>query len=116
MPVEHAKGRRSHHAALILTGCWSDPDVTGPTNSCATYLYPPIQSENACIKCDSWQHNDLHDLLYPQGSALRDLRFRSSAGVGVALHDCLNADCSQHWSFRCKTFPDLAWPLPLSHS
>ena len=42
MPVEHAKGRRSHHAALILTGCWSDPDVTGPTNSCATYLYPRL--------------------------------------------------------------------------
>jgi hypothetical protein len=45
-------------AALILTGCWSEPEVTGSTNSCATYLYPKfnpkimVQCVNACIKCD----------------------------------------------------------------
>ena len=45
-------------AALILTGCWSEPEVTGSTNSCATTLYarfnPKIMDQcvNACIKCD----------------------------------------------------------------
>jgi len=45
-------------AALMLTGCWSDSDVTGSTNSCATTLYPKFnpkimdQCVNACIKCD----------------------------------------------------------------
>ena len=45
-------------AALILTGCWSEPEVTGSTSGCATYLYPNFnpkimdQCVNACIKCD----------------------------------------------------------------
>ncbi|MGY4224148.1 uncharacterized protein YcfL [Bradyrhizobium sp. USDA 4503] len=26
-------------AAFLLSGCWSDPEVTGSTNSCAANLY-----------------------------------------------------------------------------
>jgi hypothetical protein len=45
-------------AALILSGCWSDPEVTGSTNSCAVSLFPSFnpkimdQCVAACMKCD----------------------------------------------------------------
>lgn len=45
-------------AALCLSGCWSDPEVTGSTNACAANLYsqynPKVMEQcvNACIKCD----------------------------------------------------------------
>lgn len=45
-------------AALTLSGCWSDPEVTGSTNKCATDLYPSFNAKimdqcvGACIKCD----------------------------------------------------------------
>ena len=45
-------------AAFLLSGCWSDPEVTGSTNSCAANLYsqynPKVMDQcvNACIKCD----------------------------------------------------------------
>jgi hypothetical protein len=44
--------------ALTLSGCWSEPEVTGSTNSCATNLYTPYnpkvmdQCVAVCIKCD----------------------------------------------------------------
>ena len=47
-------------AALSLSGCWSEPEVTvtGSTNKCATDHYPRFnpkimeQSVDVCIKCD----------------------------------------------------------------
>ncbi|QIG92198.1 MULTISPECIES: hypothetical protein [unclassified Bradyrhizobium] len=45
-------------AALLLSACWSDPEVTGSTNSCAANLYsqynPKVMDQcvNVCIKCD----------------------------------------------------------------
>jgi hypothetical protein len=44
--------------ALILSGCWSDPEVTGTTNKCATDLYPKFNAKimaqcvDVCIRCD----------------------------------------------------------------
>ena len=44
--------------ASTLSGCWSEPEVTGSTNSCAANLYsrynPKIMNQcvDACIKCD----------------------------------------------------------------
>ena len=45
-------------AALALSGCWSEPEVTGSTNKCATDHYPKFnpkimeQCVDVCIKCD----------------------------------------------------------------
>ncbi|MGY4479333.1 hypothetical protein [Bradyrhizobium sp. USDA 3364] len=45
-------------AAFLLSGCWSDPEVTGSTNSCVANLYsqynPKVMDQcvNACIKCE----------------------------------------------------------------
>jgi hypothetical protein len=45
-------------AALALSGCWSDTEVTGSTNACAANLYsqfnPKVMDQcvNVCIKCD----------------------------------------------------------------
>ena len=44
--------------AFTLSGCWSDPEVTGSTTGCATDLYPRYNPKNmsqcvdVCIKCD----------------------------------------------------------------
>jgi hypothetical protein len=44
-------------AGLILSGCWSEQDITGSTNKCATDLYPSYNAKNinqcvdVCIKC-----------------------------------------------------------------
>jgi len=45
-------------AASVLCGCWSEQEVTGSTNSCATAMYPKFnpkvmeQCVNVCIKCE----------------------------------------------------------------
>jgi hypothetical protein len=43
---------------LILAGCWSEQDLTGSANKCATDSYPSYSAKNlkqcvdVCIKCE----------------------------------------------------------------